>query len=141
MLLTIVVVVMICSISYSQNSRIVVIGKDTFSLVPMRMVNEIVDSKIALMECDSLMKEGKVILQEESNKNDILIHKVNNQSEIINNDSIIQRSLKADNTMLLNTVDDNKKKVIRLKKGLIISGIINGITTLGLLVSVLFCIK
>ena len=119
------VVAMICSISYSQNSRIIVIGKDTFSLVPMRMVHDIIDTKIALMECDSLMAIGRVIFQEEQFKGELLVKKIGLQEEIIRNDSVSKEALRRDNQALLEDKESGKKVLKRTKVKLYVSGVAN----------------
>ena len=112
---TIAVLLTMCLTGYSQGSKIVVIGKDTFSLVPMRMVHQIIDTKLALMECDSLMSIGESMLNIKLQEVDYLTKIVQKQDDIIKNDSVIEAELKRDNQELVNVIEDAKKKDKRLR--------------------------
>ena len=129
-LVLIVLVALICSTVYSQNAKTFIQGKDTFCIIPIRMVREINDSKLAQMECDSLHKIGKAMLQDKLNEICVWTDIVQNQDKIIANDSIIQQILQDDNQKLVNTVNDNKKQVKKLKVQRNVLGIFSGIFAL-----------
>jgi hypothetical protein len=91
------------------------------------MVREINDSKLAQMECDSLHKIGKAMLQDKLNEICVWTELVQNQDKIIANDSIIQQKLQDDNQALVNEVETSRQRSKRLKLQRDVLGVSTGL--------------
>ncbi len=118
-----------------------VINGDTITLIDQAQVQKINLTFIALAECDSLHKIGKAMLEDKLREVEKWTKIVQKQDTVIKNDSIIHLKLWQDNTTLINTVEDNKKQVKRLRTRLTVSAIFNGITTLGAIIATWIAIK